>query len=494
MITRNAVVRCCGLALLANLLCSQAVLGQKQTQERRTARVAAARSQTPAEPKKPLPKPKYLNLRYNEDFSYLDGSEGSYEPDFFDPIKNIHLGEDWRLTLGGEFRFQMQSETNKGFGATEPANDTFTIYRYMLHADLKFRDLFRVFVQGAVVHDEDRDLGSRGIDENIADLQQLFFDLRFLGEDVPVTLRVGRQDLQYGAQRFLSPLEWASTRRRFDAVKVFWKNESWSVDAFYAKPVPVQRRQRDRFNEDFDFYGLYTTYKEIPRHTLDFYLFAIDNTGNPTNPNGKAGDVTRFTLGSRFAGKTGRFDYEAELAGQWGRWAGDTIQAWSWSVVGGYTFDVPSKARIGVGFDWASGDDNPTDGKVGTFDQMFPLGHAFFGYLDLVGRQNITAANVNLSAWMVPKKVKGAVAYHVFWLSDPEDSLYNAGGGAGRRDPGGKSGREVGSELDLTLAWKLDVHAKLLFGYSHFWDSDFIINTGPSEDADLFYVQYQFKF
>jgi len=44
------------------------------------------------------------------------------------------------------------------------------------------------------------------------------------------------------------------------------------------------------------------------------------------------------------------------------------------------------------------------------------------------------------------------------------------------------------------VSWKLNVHSSFLFGYSHFWDSDFIIRTGVSEDADLFYVQYSMKF
>ena len=52
----------------------------------------------------------------------------------------------------------------------------------------------------------------------------------------------------------------------------------------------------------------------------------------------------------------------------------------------------------------------------------------------------------------------------------------------------------MGHELDLTLLWKLDAHSALLLGYSHFWDSDFIQQTGPSENADLYYVQYTFKF
>ena len=65
---------------------------------------------------------------------------------------------------------------------------------------------------------------------------------------------------------------------------------------------------------------------------------------------------------------------------------------------------------------------------------------------------------------------------------------------AGRRDPFGASGREVGYELDLTLLWKVSVHSSVLLGYSHLWDSDFVQQTGPSEDADLFYIQYGFKF
>lgn len=439
--------------------------------------------------------PKYLDLRYNEDFSYLDDPAESITPDFFDPIKNIHLGSDWRLSIGGEARFRLEAETNKAFGATRRAQDTFQLYRYMLHMDLRYRKSLRFFVQGIHAHDEDRDLALRGIDENRWDLHQAFVDIRLLGEDLPLTLRVGRQELQYGNQRFVSGFDWANVRRSFDAVKLFAKGKTWDVDLWYAKPVIVERKEGDDFDRNVDFYGAYATYKGIPRHGVDVYFFAIDDTGNRLNPNGKRGDRDIYTLGSRFWGKTGGFDYEAEVAGQWGHWAGDTIQAWSWTLNGGYTFaDVGCKPRIGAGFDWASGDEHPRDGKVGTFNQLFPLGHKYFGFLDLIGRQNITAANVNLSAWMVPKKVKARLAYHAFWMNADRDALYNAGGGAGRRDATGRSGKELGHELDATVSWKLDVHSTLLFGWSHFFDSDFIQQSGISEDADLFYMQYKMKF
>jgi hypothetical protein len=445
---------------------------------------------------KPLPGPKYLNLRWDEDFSYLDGEPGSYQEDFFDPIKNIHLDENWRLSLGGEIRLRLEAETDKAFGATRPSQDTFVLHRYMLHADVKYRDFFRLFAQGIAAFDEDRDLAPRPIDENRWDIQQAFFDVRVLGEDLPLTLRVGRQEMLYGTERFVSPLGWANTRRRFDAAKLFAHGKNWDVDMWFANPVAPRRKQHDRwYAGDVDFYGVYATYKSIPQHGLDAYFFATHNDGDPTNPNGRAGDATRYTFGSRFWGNTGALDYETELTGQWGHWAGDTIQAWSWAINTGYTLaDVAYKPRFGLGFDWATGDDDPTDGTVGTFDQLFPLGHGYFGYLDLIGRQNITAVNANISAWPVEKKVKAAATFHTFWLTETEDALYGPGGGVVRRDPTGNSGREVGQELDLTLLWKLDAHSAVLLGYSHFWDSNFIQQTGPSENADLYYVQYSFKF
>ena len=97
-----------------------------------------------------------------------------------------------------------------------------------------------------------------------------------------------------------------------------------------------------------------------------------------------------MTLGGRFWTKDfAPWDFEAEGAWQVGQSAGDDVSAWMAGVEGGYTFeDCAVKPRVWVGYEFASGDSDPTDSKVGTFNQMFPLGHAWFGYVDVVGRQN----------------------------------------------------------------------------------------------------------
>ncbi|MFQ5429008.1 MAG: alginate export family protein [Phycisphaerae bacterium] len=460
---------------------------------------ATSREAEPAADAPSLRGPKYLNLRYDEDFSYLDGPKDSYKPDLFDPLKNIHPAKDLTLSVGGVFRARLEAETNKGFGSTEPAQDTFFLHQYRLHTDLRYRRLFRFYFEGINAMIEDRDLRLLGIHENRWDIHQLFFDVRPLGEKVPLTIRVGRQELSYGNQRLISPLAWANTRRRFDAAKLFYHDDKFDIDFFYARPLPISiaeglHRRPDVYREEAHFYGVYSAIKTIPHHVLDLYFLGLNDNGNRVNANGRAGDESRYTIGGRLAGKIAPIDYEGELAGQWGKFAGDTVHAWMAAADGGYTFkNVPWSPRIGVGFDYASGDDDPTDGTHDTFNQLFPFSHFYLGYIDAVARQNILASNVNLT-FKPFKKLTTRLAWYTFWNDAKRDALYNAGGAPTRRDLLGNSGHDIGNELDLLIKYKIDVHQNVLFGYSHFWGVNFIRSTGPSRDADFLYLQYQFTF
>lgn len=446
-----------------------------------------------------LLEPTYLDLRFAEDFSYLDGPEGSYRKDLFDPIKWIHLADDLTLTIGGEFRARLEAETNKAYGSVEPSQDTFFLHRYLWHFDLRYRKLARIFYQGSTAYIEDRDLALLDIHENRWDVQQLFLDVRPLGEDAPLMLRVGRQEFALGKERLISPLDWGNSRRKFDAAALFYNTEKLDAVLFYAKPVHVNLAERlnrrpDVYREEADIYGLYTTWKGIPDHVVDLYLLAYRDTGDFTNANGRVGDLSLYTAGGRIAGETGALDYDGEFAGQWGKFAGDTVHAWMAAVEAGYTFDaVPWTPRLGVGFDYGSGDDDPSDNTHDTFTQLYPDSHAYLGLIDAVGRQNVLATNVNLT--IEPhEKVVARFAWFTFWNDAKRDGLYDAGGTVSRRSLTGTTGHDIGNEIDLTVRYAIDRHQSVLFGYSHFWGNNFIRSTGPSKDADLLYVQYAFRF
>lgn len=458
----------------------------------------------------PLPGPKYLYLRYNDDFSYLDGEPGSFTPDFFDPIKHIHVDDDWTLSLGGEIRLRMESETNRNFGTRDPTNDTFLLYREILHADLKYRKLFRVYLEGADARVADRDLPQVPGMENTFDLHQLFADVKPIGEDGPLTLRVGRQEMAYGRERLISKLDWANDTRRFDGVKLMYNSPKFDVDAFWVKPVYFMNepysnpwythinenmnRKIDHWREEQNFYGIYATYKGIKQHLWELYFIGLNDRGDFVNANTRFGDLNVYTIGSRFSGGTGNFDYDFEGAGQWGKWAGDEVHAWMFAADAGYTFkDTPMTPRVGTGFDYATGDDTPRDHSHDTFNQLYPLGHAHLGFIDDVARANIIAPNLNAS-FKPHKNVLVKASWYHFWLDSNLDALYNSGGNILRRNTTGSSGNDVGDELDITVNWQVDVHSSFLLGWSHLWPNNFIESSGRSQDADYVYLQYTFKF
>jgi hypothetical protein len=160
--------------------------------------------------------------------------------------------------------------------------------------------------------------------------------------------------------------------------------------------------------------------------------------------------------------------------------------------------DVAMTPRLFLGFDAASGDNDPANPDKQTFNQLFPLGHAYFGYIDVIGRQNILDLHPGVEIAILEnkkmaKKVGLRADYHVFWRQSTDDALYNASGGV-QRAASGSDDSFVGSELDLLLTWQIDKHFNAYVGYSHFFAGDFIETTGPGQDIDFFYAALQYTF
>ena len=442
-----------------------------------------------------LPGPTFKNLRYDEDFSYLAGPPESYQKDRWDPIKWIELSDDWVLSMGGQARLRMEAETNKAFGAVNPVQDTFLLQRYFVHMDLRYGDNLRFFVQGKFAHANDRDRGGLAGMEDHADFHQAFADITTPLFGRTVTFRLGRQELQYGTERLISPLDWGNTRRTFEGIKAFTERNDWRIDAFAVRPVLVDRRNLDDGDENVEFYGLYTTHKGSKALNSDYYFLLLKNNNLLLNSNTRRGRQTVYTLGTRQWGVVDQWDWETEAAAQFGTFAGDRIRAWMATAGGGYTFsDQAWRPRLGLLYDYASGDADPTDGTHSTFNQHFPLGHAWLGYLDLVGRQNVHAVKAQLKV-KPTKKITAWADFHTFFADQDKDSLYSAGGARTRTPAAGGAGSHlIGHELDIAMKIALDRHTTALVGWAHMWPGGFIDRTGPGDEPDLVYAQVEYKF
>jgi hypothetical protein len=163
-----------------------------------------------------------------------------------------------------------------------------------------------------------------------------------------------------------------------------------------------------------------------------------------------------------------------------------------------------------MGFDYASGDDDPNDSDLQTYNQLFPTAHQYFGYADVIGRQNIVDAHGGVQFHLLENKrfaknLAFEIQQHVFWRANTSDALYNTGAGAAAAPPvagiaraaGGSDASYVGNELDLLLNWQMDRHLAGYIGYSHFFAGDFISQTGGangSQDIDSLYAALVYTF
>ena len=151
---------------------------------------------------------------------------------------------------------------------------------------------------------------------------------------------------------------------------------------------------------------------------------------------------------------------------------------------------APVRPRVYAGFDYANGDADPADGRRGTFDQLFPLAHAYLGFMDLVGRKNIAAVSGGIS-FAPADRVGATFSGHHFSRAETTDALYNAGARIVRPGQGGTA-KSVGSEIDATITITLNGYANATLGYSHFLPGAFIRQSGPSKRVNFVYVIWQF--
>ncbi len=457
-------------------------------------------AQTPASKPAATP-PAYTPVRWNENYTYLKNGAGK---DFFDPVKYIAIGDDAYLSLGGQIRERYEYFSNFNFGAGTQDDSGYFLTRGLFHADLHVTDTFRLFAQFKTSMEDGRDGGPRPVDADEVDIEQLFFDIKVplpIGEKDSSTLRVGRQNLIYGAQRLISPLDWTNVRRTFEGAKLSNTIGSHTLDFFWVRPVLIDKEELNDGDGDQSFAGIYDTialpevFDKAAASKLELYFLALNQNANATRP----ADADTYTIGARFSSTPKPWDIDAEFDYQFGQAGAGDISAYSVALEGGYTFaECAYTPRLYLGFDYASGDSDPTNPDKGTFNQLFPLGHAYLGYIDVIGRQNIVDIHPGLQMTLLKDKdyaklVKLRADYHFFWRADADDALYGVTGAVQRAD-NGTDATEVGQEIDLLIDWQVDRHLAFYFGYSHFFAGEFIDDTGANDDIDMVYIAGTYTF
>lgn len=450
------------------------------------------------EKKKAAPKPNpcaasHKILFYDNDFSYLDNPD--YHGDCFgDCLKHMpvdNCGRWGQMDIGGQARLRYHHEVGMGQVAGETrfqdTDNDLLLTRARLYSNWQMTKEIRFYTEGIYADVQaNQAYIPRPIDNNFGDFLNLFFDVQLTDE---ATVRIGRQELLYGSQRLVSPLDWANTRRTFEGVKVMTKEGDWAIDGFWTHHVPVLPNELDRVDYQQRFYGAYGIYSGMESAKVDLYYFGYDDT-RPlgTNPPGSS-DFSIHTLGMRLYGEAGDWLYEVEGGPQFGRQSGLGVdQSAGFATIGlGRNLDLTWSPTIWVYYDYASG--NTPGGDFNRFNQLFPLGHKYLGFIDATARANIESPNVLLT--MKPHEKWNLLFWYYQFQSNTAYDIVPSLGGTPAQST---TSKDWGNELDILATYNINARTNILFGYSHFWVGNKITPPGGAFDADFFYTQWELNF
>ena len=406
---------------------------------------------------------------FDNDFSYLNDCNYCGHC-LGDSLKQRDVGCCGKFDVGGQWRLRYHHEEGMNKGAQRFLNttDDFLLNRLRLYANYQVNENIRFYVEGIYADSYFESRPPRNIDINEGDFLNGFVDLK-LADDF--TVRAGRQQLLYGAQRLVSPLDWANTMRTFEGIKFMWRPEDWSIDAFYTNLVPPLPYELDRADYDQRFYGAWGTYNGFCDATVDLYHLGYDNQ----NPGSY---FSMQTTGARVNGKTDAFLYELQGGYQYGDAVGVNTGSQN---AGFFTAGLGKKLD---GWNW-----DPTlwlyyDYASEGYNQLFPLAHKYLGFIDAVQRSNVSAPNVLLTA--KPTNKVSLLLWYYYFLSASGDPVLSIGG-----TPNQNADRDFGQELDFTAKYQISPRSDILIGYSHFWKGSKILNPN---DADFVYTQWTLNF
>lgn len=463
------------------------------------AQVEPVADQCPSSP------PPYQYLRFDEDYFYLHNP--LCRTDAFDSWKYIPLGEDEKkyLSLGGEIRQDGEYFNNARWGQVGPGaaysvqSGPYSLQRYVFSTDWHLGQVLRIYFQVKSGLEFGRNGGPRPmIDEDKFAVANLFGDIRlYQNGKNKVRLRVGRQEMGFGATRYVSAREGPNVRQSFDGFRVDVLTHDWSISGFGVRPVETNEGVFD--DHDFpgqNFWGVYATHPKLAlRSNVDIYYLGFQR--DPAKFQQGTADENRQSFGTRFWSGPKVWDYDVESIVQFGTFGSGDIFAWSTEADVGRNFEhAPLKPRLGVRSGIASGDKNPKDPNLETFNPLFPRG-LYHQLVNLNGHVNYIEVDPVIKFYPTPK-MRWTLDCDMFWRESLNDGVYGVGGNLIR--PSYISGlvssqaRYLGTQPNAIMNWDVQRHFTAVFIYTHFFPSAFLHQTGAAKPVDYVSAWLDFKF
>jgi hypothetical protein len=431
--------------------------------------------------------------RWMEDWSFLRDRSKYYCRDRWDKIKYIALGTNPEryLSIGGQARGWYEAYQNQYWGSGPQDNNGWLNQDYLIHGDLHFTKTVRLFTEFQSALERGRTGGPRPYDRDALDLHQAFFDVPLTSQGNLLTLRIGRQELEYGSGRLVTARYGLNSRISWDGFKVTAEPGKNHIEAFATRPTLNNAGIFDDVPDSKTmFWGLYATHTFSPKLLADAYYFGWD-TKSWTFASGTA-HFQPQTLGSRVAGTAGHLDFNNEANIQVGHFGNRNVLAWSASLLHGYTFaSTKLSPRLALRADVTSGDRGNPNHALGSFYPLYASGK-YFEEADLNGPVNTVdlIPSVDLHA---SKSVTITPIYGAFWRESTADGLYGYIGQLYR--PGNESAaRFIGQLGEVDVNYLATSHTTIRGVYEHFAVGEFLRQSPPGKSVNYgtVWVVYHF--
>jgi len=428
-------------------------------------------------------RPAIAFYRWQEDWSVLADPALRDQPG--DALKYIPLSDDDSkryLSFGVTLRERYEYNDAPRLGTTASGRLEYVIHRLELHADAHLADNVRVFVQ--IENALAPGLDNPGpADANKLDLRLAFVDGRFDAGEGRFTWRIGRQEMAFDLQRFISVRDGPNLRQAYDAMWADYERGDWRVSGFASEPV--QYRNDATFDDFGDRHLTYSGLRAERRNIASGEMSATiseyrnDNARFPS----ASGEEHRRNFDVRYTGTAGNVDWDLEAMQQGGGVAGQHVSAWAVGTLSGYTFrNLLWSPRLGLQLDVASGDRHASDHHVGTFDPMFPNGY----YETLSGYTGFTNfVHLKPSLTITPAaglKVVGALGS--LWRESTGDAVY-AQPYIALPHTAGEPGRRTASYAELRGDWTLSRDFALALEAERYWVTSVVSNAGGHDSSYL---------
>jgi hypothetical protein len=404
-----------------------------------------------------------------------------------------HINDDlprW-VRVNGEYRVRFEGIDGIGFRS---ASDAFLLSRIRINASLIPLSWLRAGIQAQDAQVMARNGGPDGAPfEDTFDVRQAYVELGN-PEITTFGMRMGRQELAFGEQRLVGHAGWLNTARSFDAVRATYRNSFVRIDAFAAAVVDVREGEFNKRTDGNNVHGAYAVLNTlVPRASVEPYVF-WRLSRRVRSEAGTLDKLDFHTVGLRWVGRLpAGFDYNMDVAAQIGSLGPDDVQAWAGHWLAGYTIAAKYTPRVIAEYNFATGDDDPADGRREAFDHLYATAHDKYGLADQVGWKNVHHIRTGAELKPTPKLALSG-SYHSWWLASARDGLYNAGGTLLARAGDGSAGRHVGQEADIQAVYSINAQIQISGGYARIFPGTFLQQTTPGNSHNFSYAMISHLF